>query len=417
MSTYGTAKQVVVPTNNRITTYDFHDGVMMLEDNKVETNIIDAQMWFRGYDVAAALGYSNKANAIAAHVDADYKASLNVLVQKGLPVLSSLPANEAASIWITEAGFFALTMKSKLPAAKPYQRWVFSEVLPSIHRTGHYGLSANMVLIDAYHKIKVVYVGDVGMHDGVQLAKFGYSDDIMTRDGRHRHDFRRFDLKRVIPCINNKEIEAAFKKHPEIQKRRIEKTIHGKKQIELLALTPDFTLRDIEGIFHHVIAHNPPLLIEHIKRKLQVEDKEIKLRRLELKHELDLKRLENQHALDMAKLQLDHRTADNQSHRALHVAESDAQLSEDHGDEHNPVKDFAEEHLVSTASDNDCITQAMAYERFLLVTHEELVKETSLGRNGFYDRLREHLSDRFHKQKRVAGDVMKNVYTRCRLAN
>ena len=182
MSTYGTAK-VVVPTNSRITSYNVHDGVMMLEDNKVETNIVDAQMWFRGNDVAGALGYSNKTNAIATHVDSDYKTSLSMLVQRGAPVLREVPPNELTSIWITEAGFFALTMKSKLPAAKHYQRWVFSEVLPSIHRTGHYGLSANMVLIDAYDKIKVVYVGDVGMHDGVHLAKFGYSDDIMTRDG------------------------------------------------------------------------------------------------------------------------------------------------------------------------------------------------------------------------------------------
>ena len=55
MSTYGTAK-VVVPTSSRITSYNVHDGVMMLENNKVETIIVDAQMWFRGNDVAGALG-------------------------------------------------------------------------------------------------------------------------------------------------------------------------------------------------------------------------------------------------------------------------------------------------------------------------------------------------------------------------
>ena len=98
------------------------------------------------------------------------------------------------------------------------------------------------VLIDAYNKIKVVYVGDIGMHEGAHLVKFGSSDDIKTRDGKHRHDFPQCDLKRVIPCINNREIEAAFKKHPEIQERRVQRNVKGKNQVKLLVLTPDFTL-------------------------------------------------------------------------------------------------------------------------------------------------------------------------------
>ena len=83
--------------------------------------------------------------------------------------------------------------------------------------------------------------------------------------------------------------------------------------------------------------------------------------------------------------------------------------------EQDTVKVFADEHLVSTASDSDHITQAMAYERFLLVTPEERVKKTALGRNRFYDQLRKHLPDKFHKQKRVAGEVIKNAYIRCKL--
>ena len=153
------------------------------------------------------------------------------------------------------------------------------------------------------------------------------------------------------------------------------------------------------------------MLVEHIKRKLQVEDKEIKLRRLELKHELDLKRLENQHALDMAKLQLEYRPAENQSHRSLQAAEQEPgdtesadqrQLSEC-DDELDPVKAFAEEHIVSTTHDSDYVTQAMAYERYLTVTPEERNCETALGRNSFYSQLRNQFSQYFKAQHHVAG--------------
>ena len=57
-------------------------------------------------------------------------------------------------------------MALKLPLAKKYQRWVFSEVLPSIHKTGGYAPNSEEALLKAYHKMQVVYYGDVGVHKG-----------------------------------------------------------------------------------------------------------------------------------------------------------------------------------------------------------------------------------------------------------
>ena len=39
---------------------------------------------------------------------------------------------------INESGLYSLVLSSKLPGAKKFRRWVTSEVLPSIRKTGHY---------------------------------------------------------------------------------------------------------------------------------------------------------------------------------------------------------------------------------------------------------------------------------------
>nr|AGE61373.1 BRO-D [Chrysodeixis chalcites nucleopolyhedrovirus]AGE61823.1 BRO-D [Chrysodeixis chalcites nucleopolyhedrovirus] len=50
---------------------------------------------------------------------------------------SQLPANwQPNTVFISEAGVYALIMKSKLPAAEEFQRWLFEEVLPELRKTG-----------------------------------------------------------------------------------------------------------------------------------------------------------------------------------------------------------------------------------------------------------------------------------------
>ena len=188
-------------------------------------------------------------------------------------------------------------------------------MLPAIHKTGQYKHQDSKMLIDAYDKIKVVYVGNIGEHDGVHMVKFGSSDDIKERHAQHKREIKNFQLERVVPCFNNREVESAFKKHPQIRARQRAKTIHGKQQVELLALAPDFTMKDIDGIFHRIIADNPPVLLDHIRKRLQdtnaEEDKEVKVRKLELDHQLAMKKLEvdleikrMEHQQEMARMQM-----------------------------------------------------------------------------------------------------------------
>ncbi|AAY84045.1 BRO-D [Chrysodeixis chalcites nucleopolyhedrovirus] len=64
---------------------------------------------------------------------------------------SQLPANwQPNTVFISEAGVYALIMKSKLPAAEEFQRWLFEEVLPELRKTGKYSIptTANVVNYD-----------------------------------------------------------------------------------------------------------------------------------------------------------------------------------------------------------------------------------------------------------------------------
>ena len=91
---------------------------------------IDGEPWLVGKDVAVALGYSNPRDALARHVDDEDKNT--VAFHDGIP------GNPNVTV-INESGLYSLVLTSKLPSAKAFKRWVTSEVLPTIRKTGGYG--------------------------------------------------------------------------------------------------------------------------------------------------------------------------------------------------------------------------------------------------------------------------------------
>ena len=98
------------------------------EFGKVRTVEINGEPWLVGKDVAAALGYQNPQRDIRDHVDEEDKGVTEMVTPGGK---QSVPI-------INESGLYSLVLSSKLPGAKKFRRWVTSEVLPSIRKTGHY---------------------------------------------------------------------------------------------------------------------------------------------------------------------------------------------------------------------------------------------------------------------------------------
>ena len=57
---------------------------------------------------------------------------------------SPLGHNERIATYVSEPGLYELLCKSEMPAARPFQDWLFEEVLPTIRRTGSYSLAQPM---------------------------------------------------------------------------------------------------------------------------------------------------------------------------------------------------------------------------------------------------------------------------------
>ena len=93
---------------------------------------------FVGKDVAEILGYSNTPKAIRDHVDDEDKLTERI-------VLSG--QNREMTI-INESGLYSLILSSKMPKAKEFKRWVTSEVIPAIRKTGKYEAMAQAVPIN-----------------------------------------------------------------------------------------------------------------------------------------------------------------------------------------------------------------------------------------------------------------------------
>lgn len=88
----------------------------------------DGEPWFVGKDVAAALGYKEPTKAAREKVDDDDKGVSKIDTPSGIQEMTI----------INESGLYSLVLSSKLPTAKKFKRWVTSEVIPSIRKTGSY---------------------------------------------------------------------------------------------------------------------------------------------------------------------------------------------------------------------------------------------------------------------------------------
>lgn len=84
---------------------------------------------FVAVDAAGALGYKDKANAIKLHVDPE-----DIIKQEITDKLNRIQVVNC----VNESGLYALIFGSKLESAKRFKRWVTSEVLPAIRKTGRY---------------------------------------------------------------------------------------------------------------------------------------------------------------------------------------------------------------------------------------------------------------------------------------
>lgn len=97
------------------------------EGHQVRTVDVDGEPWFVLADVGSALG--TRGRDLARMIDPE---------DRGAHIVRS-PSGEQDMVTVSEAGLYTVLVRSNNPAVRPFRRWVTSEVLPSIRRTGQFG--------------------------------------------------------------------------------------------------------------------------------------------------------------------------------------------------------------------------------------------------------------------------------------
>ena len=126
-------------------------NIRTLNNEKGET-------FFVGKDIAEALGYAKPENAIYIHVDNEDKTTT---------LIQGTGSNyKSKAVIINESGLYALILSSKLPQAKAFKRWVTSDVLPQIRKTGAY----------SFHRKQI---DDLARHIEEMEPKAEYCDEVL----------------------------------------------------------------------------------------------------------------------------------------------------------------------------------------------------------------------------------------------
>ena len=144
---------------------------------------IEDEPWLVGKDVAAALGYTDTDQALRRHVDDEDKLTRN---------FDGSGQNRGMTI-INESGLYSLVLSSKLPTARKFRRWVTSEVLPSMRKTGGYTqgqqeLSPEELMAKALlvaHKTledREKRIADLSSQNEIMKPKADYFDRLVDRN-------------------------------------------------------------------------------------------------------------------------------------------------------------------------------------------------------------------------------------------
>lgn len=158
------------------------------EFGDIRTVTIDDEPWFVGIDVAKSLGYANPKNAVPKHVSEEDK--LNTQIEY---------AGQRREVTIiNESGLYSLIFGSKLESAKRFKRWVTSEVLPAIRKTGSYQKPMTIA-----EQIQLLALGNQNHEERIEKL-----ENTMTIDYAQQEAIRDLVSSVVIAHLGGKESNA-----------------------------------------------------------------------------------------------------------------------------------------------------------------------------------------------------------------
>lgn len=118
---------------------------LQFENRPIRVIMLDDAPWWLASDVCTILGLDNPTRALSRLDDDERKLLKNnsLTIKEGV-INQQLNENQLVNI-INESGVYSLIFTSRKPEAKAFKRWVTHEVLPTIRKTGMYGVSPDAI--------------------------------------------------------------------------------------------------------------------------------------------------------------------------------------------------------------------------------------------------------------------------------
>jgi prophage antirepressor-like protein len=140
--------------------------IFSFEDVSIRTTERDGEVWFCLVDVCAVIGVSNPSQAKTRLDDDEH----------------DLISNEGQQYTIiSESGLYSLALGSRKPKAKRFKRWVTSEVLPSIRKTGSYSVEPESPAIPQTFAEALQLAADQAKQLELQAPKVAFVENLVER--------------------------------------------------------------------------------------------------------------------------------------------------------------------------------------------------------------------------------------------
>lgn len=162
------------------------------EFGEVRTAVVNDEPMFCLIDICKALEIKN-ATDVAKRLDDDELTRLN------------LGSRAGETNFITESGLYAVVLRSDKPNAKKFRKWVTSEVLPTIRKTGGYNKPMSTA-----EKIKLLAQGNEELNERVEKVedKLDSLENDMPLYGCEIEELKNHISRRAISILDGKNSEA-----------------------------------------------------------------------------------------------------------------------------------------------------------------------------------------------------------------
>lgn len=158
----------------------------------MRTAVVDGEPLFCLVDVCKVLDIQNPSK-VAQRLDDDERTKLEL-------------GRQGETNFITESGLYAVILRSDKPNAKSFRRWVTSEVLPSIRKTGNYSTKP----MTTEEKIKLLAQGNTELSERVDKVedKIGSLENDMPLYGCEIDEVQKLVKRKAVSVLGGKDSEA-----------------------------------------------------------------------------------------------------------------------------------------------------------------------------------------------------------------